>query len=147
MTALTARVHRPGWLAPTGVGLLGLSALGLLAVLDPEQRAAVFPTCPFRALTGLDCPGCGGTRAVYALLQGDLPLALDHNAFAVLVTLPLLAGAWALWLAAGVGWRARPPTLTPRATYWLVSVITVFWIVRNLPIEPLARLGSTAAGA
>ena len=29
-------------------------------------------TCPFKYLTGIDCPGCGFQRAVIALLQGDL---------------------------------------------------------------------------
>lgn len=146
MTAMLTRVQRPAWLAPVGVGLLGLAAVGALAVVDPEQRGALTPTCPFRAVTGLDCPGCGGTRAVYALLQGDLPLALDHNALAVLLTVPLLALAWALWLSAGLGWRAKPPTLTPRTTYGLLTVIVVFWVARNLPVEPLTWLGSGAAG-
>lgn len=29
-------------------------------------------TCPFKHLTGLDCPGCGVQRSVIALLKGDL---------------------------------------------------------------------------
>jgi len=29
-------------------------------------------TCPFKALTGIDCPGCGFQRSLIALLQGDL---------------------------------------------------------------------------
>ncbi|WP_091154888.1 DUF2752 domain-containing protein [Mucilaginibacter pineti] len=29
-------------------------------------------TCPFKYLTGVDCPGCGFQRSVLALLQGNL---------------------------------------------------------------------------
>jgi len=29
-------------------------------------------TCPFKALTGSDCPGCGFQRSLIALIQGDL---------------------------------------------------------------------------
>ena len=29
-------------------------------------------TCPFKYLTGLDCPGCGFQRALIALFQGDV---------------------------------------------------------------------------
>ncbi|WP_293742721.1 DUF2752 domain-containing protein [uncultured Pedobacter sp.] len=28
--------------------------------------------CPFKALTGIDCPGCGFQRSFIALIQGDL---------------------------------------------------------------------------
>jgi hypothetical protein len=34
--------------------------------------------CPFKYLTGIDCPGCGFQRSVLALLQGDL-----HDSFAL----------------------------------------------------------------
>ncbi|WP_229676881.1 DUF2752 domain-containing protein [Pedobacter psychrotolerans] len=28
-------------------------------------------TCPFKALTGIDCPGCGFQRSLIALFQGN----------------------------------------------------------------------------
>jgi hypothetical protein len=28
--------------------------------------------CPFKYVTGIDCPGCGFQRSVVALIQGDL---------------------------------------------------------------------------
>jgi hypothetical protein len=34
--------------------------------------------CPFKYLTGIDCPGCGFQRSVLALVQGDL-----HTSFSV----------------------------------------------------------------
>lgn len=45
--------------------------------------------CPFKKLTGFDCPGCGFQRSMIALLQGDLSQSLhDYPA-----TIPLLVTA------------------------------------------------------
>jgi hypothetical protein len=42
--------------------------------------------CPFKYLTGIDCPGCGFQRSVIALLQGDL-----HKSFSLYpAAIPLL---------------------------------------------------------
>ncbi len=35
--------------------------------------------CAFHQMTGLYCPGCGGTRAFYALLDGDLVRSLLYH--------------------------------------------------------------------
>jgi len=37
------------------------------------------PSCFFRKITGLYCPGCGSTRAVWRLLQGDLSGSLRFH--------------------------------------------------------------------
>jgi hypothetical protein len=52
-----------------------------------------YPPCPLKAVTGIDCPGCGGLRCVHALANGDLLGALDQNLLAVLL-LPLVV----IWL-------------------------------------------------
>ncbi|MEN0055245.1 MAG: DUF2752 domain-containing protein [Mucilaginibacter sp.] len=43
------------------------SQLGLVHWLQNHLIA-----CPFKYITGIDCPGCGFQRSVMALFQGDL---------------------------------------------------------------------------
>jgi hypothetical protein len=123
------------------VAAVALAGCVTLAVMDPARRGELSPGCPFRTLTGWDCPGCGGTRAVYALTQGQWLRAVDHNVL-VVALLPLLAWAWTGWLAHTRGRRPLVPTLSPAATYGLVGVVSTFWIARNLP--GLEWLGSMA---
>ncbi|MCA9603429.1 MAG: DUF2752 domain-containing protein, partial [Myxococcales bacterium] len=68
------------------VALIPFAALGLLLLVD-------VPVCPSKALLGVPCPGCGMTRAVKALLTGDVLGALRYHPLVFLLA-PL--GAW--WL-------------------------------------------------
>src|SRR5258705_13355631 len=78
------------------VVLLGATALGVGAVVfffNPSTHR-FYPVCMFHALTGLNCPGCGMTRALYSLLHGNLMAALKDNAlFAALLALAAVWGA------------------------------------------------------
>ena len=69
------------------------AALVPLYLSDPSNGG--FPACPFHALTGLLCPGCGSQRALHDLLHGLIGEAFRHNALLV-ISIPLLAvhGAW-----------------------------------------------------
>lgn len=133
---------------PLLVGGLTLLATGYVALVDPHE-VGHYPLCPTKYLTGLDCPGCGGLRAVNSLAHGDVVTALDHNAFVVLVLLPLAVVLWVRWLVRA--WRGTPPPAEPpwwqrRAALWtLVGVMVAFTVLRNLSAPPvLAWLGSSA---
>lgn len=53
--------------------------------------------CLFRLLTGLYCPGCGGTRALKCLLQGKVLTSLYYNPLIVYMAVvgAVETGLWA----------------------------------------------------
>jgi hypothetical protein len=93
---------------------------------------AFYPVCMFHAVTGLNCPGCGATRALYALLHGNFPLAFKDNALFVcaLAALPILGARFALKKL-----RKQPATFhVPPFFLWAgLAVALIFTLVRNLP--------------
>lgn len=116
----------------------GLVFAVVLHVADPSV-ATSFPGCPFHALTGLYCPGCGTLRCLHELLHADLRSALDYNLLTVLFV-PTLLVAWLSVGLAGLLGRHPPPALSvPRWTGWAFGVaFGLFWILRNIPAEPFS---------
>lgn len=122
----------------------GAAAVGLLALRDPNT-AGSYGFCPLRALTGLDCPFCGGLRGTNALLHGDVATAIDHNALLPLFLGVALVLAVSAVLGAGRDGQRGTTTITaglprairPTVLWWTLGVITVvFFVVRNLPWFP-----------
>lgn len=113
-----------------GTGALAVGALAYVGLGDPHSPNFVFPICPFKALTGWNCPGCGGLRMTHDILQGDFSAAVVDNVF-LLVGLPLLAA----WLV--VRWQ-RGQRLMPMPAIATIAVVAIAWtVVRNLPGFPL----------
>jgi len=106
----------------------------MLLARPPVEGA--YPPCPWRAMTGLDCPFCGGMRSVSALAQGDLATAVDYNLL-VAVGVPVLL---ALAVAAVVlGRRAQPMVdalFSNRMVIGMFAVVMAFFVLRLLPIAP-----------
>ncbi len=117
------------------LALLGILLLGLLWWFDPAETNT--PLCAFHALTGLDCPGCGATRATHELLHGRLLAAFHYNALWVLA-LPLAAYLGLSELRVLAGRRPLPGDLPRRTWFWLtVAVVAIgFFVARNLPWTP-----------
>lgn len=112
-----------------GAGLL--LAVGLAYALWVRATGLALP-CPFRAVTGLLCPGCGVTRLCLALLRGDWAGAWRANP-ALLPMLPILA---ALAVRLSVRYvREGSAVLTRRenALVWVLAALLAAWgILRNL---------------
>lgn len=130
----------PPWRAPVTLGAAAVAGTALLAVTDPTTTHV--PLCPLNAVTGLDCPLCGGLRAVHSLTRADLGAALDHNVLFT-VSVPALVLVWAVWLARSLGRPVAPGRHLPAwTTTVVVVVLVVFGVLRNLP--GLGWLGSGA---
>jgi hypothetical protein len=129
------------WWRLAGLGAVLAAGCAYVASYDPEGSSAFYPGCPFNALTGWDCPGCGMTRASHALLTGRPLDALDHNIVFVLV-LPLLAWWFLRSVVQSFGRRPPGPSVTwrPWMTWTAIVGIGSFWLLRNLP--PLHWLAS-----
>lgn len=110
-----------------------VGAVAYVALIDPDHPGH-YPTCPFLALTGCYCPGCGSLRMVHALTHGHVGEAFGRNALAF-VTLPFLAYLWVQWaIAARHGRPMRATLLRPWAITVFAVVSMVFWVLRNLPV-------------
>lgn len=121
---------------------LAAAGAGALAVAPHVARAGVIPPCPVKALTGLDCPGCGSGRMVLALARGDVAAAVDHNlvAFAVLV-------AGVVWVLASLAGRARlgmrlPAFVDGRWAAVTVAAVSFGWAVARNLAGPTSFLGA-----
>ncbi len=111
-------------------GALALGAVTYVGLVDPHRPGMLFPPCPFRLLTGWNCPACGGLRMTHDLLHGDLGAAVVDNVF-LLTGLPLLA-IWLIWRISR-GERAFPPPAIVT-----IAVAAIAWtVIRNLPGFPL----------
>jgi hypothetical protein len=91
-----------------------------------------YPVCQFHRLTGLNCPGCGATRALYALLHGNFATALRDNA---LLVFGLAAAAWrGGWLGAKkFRGQAGGEFFPVKFLIPLLVMALVFTVLRNLP--------------
>lgn len=118
----------PCW---SGLGVLaGIAGLIILWRFEPAGQF-FYPRCWLHETTGLLCPGCGTTRALHALLHGDLVAAVRLNALAVA---GLGVGAW-LGLRWIWGWRTgswwRNPFTHPYVIAATVGIAVGFGIARN----------------
>lgn len=125
---------RSAWTLPPSAVFAGIATgLVVMAVLLlelPPSSYSFYPPCPIRSLLHIQCPGCGTTRAMAALLHGDLAEALRLNALSV-CAVPLSA------LYAGYCWvrgsvlRLPVRAVSPVVIYAALAGTAVFTLVRN----------------
>ena len=115
--------------------LLSLSAIGAAGAWVLYHYAPTahrfYPPCVFRELTGLECPGCGTTRALHHLLHGRIEEAFRLNPMLFLLM------AVALFALPSI-LRGRQPRflMEPWFAWTAFFVLAGYWIVRNTPLYP-----------
>jgi hypothetical protein len=121
-------------------GLLGIGAGAFVVGYFNPVTAGFFPACPFHAVTGLNCPGCGMTRGFNSLFHGDVLGALHFN-----LLLPFFAFFFAyfvlsLFLTTVRGYGLSWKIFTPKIVAGFLILTLVFAVVRNLPFYPFNLL-------
>ena len=113
-------MQQAGWLLPASLtGYLWLKG---------HQPGLPGWGCPFRAITGVPCPGCFLTRATISALHGDLTTSVSLHAFG-----PVMAAGLIAWSAMAIQrrrlwpfpWRLRPGLALATAVggYWLLRLV------------------------
>jgi hypothetical protein len=109
-----------------------VAAVGAWVVYTfPPTAYGFYPKCPFRLLTGLECPGCGTTRALHHLLHGRIDEAFRLNPLLFALAIVALCALPSLL-------RGQPPRflMQPWFAWGAFFVLTSYWIVRNTPLYP-----------
>jgi hypothetical protein len=116
------------------------AAAAWVQVYNPtDNRADPTGPCAWHAVTGINGPTCGGTRAFYELLHGNLvETARYHLPFVVAV--PFLAYWWLAWVVElWFGRRLPRLRLRPWMIITYVAASLVFTtVLRNLAVPGLS---------
>jgi hypothetical protein len=112
--------------------LVALAAAVLL--LFPPTSFHFYPKCPIYSWFHVQCPGCGATHALAAVLHGQLVEALRLNALVTLM-LPLAAVYFGRSIRSSYyaeSFRWRQPSAS--AVYAALAIAVIFTVARNHPL-------------
>jgi hypothetical protein len=127
----------PVWVAPVAMLACMGGAVGYTLLSHPERAdAGAAPTCLLKLTTGFNCPGCGGTRAAWYLLHGNIPAAARHHAIFTFAV-PFLIYMYVAWAGRRMfNWKLPQLTISPRVMVGFMIVWGVWSVLRNLPWAP-----------
>jgi Protein of unknown function (DUF2752) len=123
-------VNTRRWIA--NLAAFAVAAAAWVVLRFPPASSRFYPRCPIFLWFQIYCPGCGGTRALAALLHGRLHEALHWNAMLVIFF------PFAVVFFAVTYWRAikagifRWPTIPNSLLTLSLVLIGIFTVARNL---------------
>ncbi len=89
-----------------------------------------FPECPSFGFLHIYCPGCGMTRAVTALVHGDILLSLRQNLMLVL-GIVIFAVYYLEFVIRAFGKPVRFPIHNIKLLYVFLAFLAIYSIARN----------------
>lgn len=115
-----------GWIL-TAVAILCVIAYKLFL----KDLVQFWLPCVFHEVTGLYCPGCGGTRAVKALLGGSLARSFRYNPTVPLAALTFILFMVTQTLERCTGGRVKGIKYRNLYMWLLLAIMLVNCVVRN----------------
>ena len=106
-------------------------AANIFYFFDPSSSGWVIK-CPFKAMTGFDCPSCGNQRLVHALLHGKFIEAFYCNPFTMLSIPYLIPVFLTLKSKKGFPLKVRNVVQAPIVLYIYAGLACVWWVLRNI---------------
>ena len=97
-----------------------------------EATGIIKLSCAFHDISGLNCPGCGLTRMVKALVAGELYQAMRFNPLAFFGA-PILAVIAALGIKDYINY-GRLGNKVEKCVIAVVIVVLVYGVLRNTPM-------------
>lgn len=129
---------------PIIVAMILVVAAGIayIFVIDPTQAGSPTVPCLFHRMTGLYCVGCGNTRALHALVHGEILEMFGYNILFPFVVV-ILAWCYIVGLTTLL-WRRRilwlPEGISNRTLVIVFTVVILFAVLRNIPMWPFSIL-------
>lgn len=125
--SLEDKLFTAGWIA--GLGVIGLIGIYFQYILPYFSTIG----CSFYRVTGLYCPGCGGTRALTALLHGNLLQAIRYHVLVPYAAVLYIAFMGSHFLARITGFRYfKGMRFRTWYLYGALVVLILNWIGQNL---------------
>lgn len=121
--------------------ILPIIIIGLYYFYD-EANSGWSMQCTFYQITGLQCPGCGGQRALHYLLHGEFITALRYNALFV-VCIPFFVYLYLILIRVyGLKHQIYIDNFLFSGRFGIIALIVTcsFFILRNIPYVPFLFL-------
>ena len=112
------------------IALAAVSSSGAFLYLFEIDFMNYLPTvslCPFHAVTGIPCPGCGMTRAMINLGQFKIGAATEYNMFSTPLFILMVLYVW----------PGKFPSFLQHKLFGIIMFVVVIfvWLIRLIRLQ------------
>lgn len=131
-------------ISTAAVVLAAVAGMSYFYLFDPADTKNLYLSCTFKSVTGWDCAGCGGQRALHQLLHFDVLSALKYNALFVLI-FPYALVLIFFSIRQFITGKTFPKSFwfSNKMALIFIFVLLLFMMVRNLPYFPFTLLSTS----